>query len=104
MAQQTPVRGPVSAAASGQEAPTVEARHAIVGGVALPPQITSVVLDWKLQGIHAWYYLAQDKGYFSQEKIDIIKTRMMKYFGYNEVSARDVLDYVASIYARGDAK
>ena len=23
---------------------------------------------------------------------------------YNEVSARDVLDYVASIYARGDAK
>jgi len=40
----------------------------------------------------------------TQEKIDIIKTRMMKYFGYNEVSARDVLDYVASIYARGDAK
>ena len=40
----------------------------------------------------------------TQEKIDIIKTRMMKYFGYNEVSARDVLDYVASIYARGDVK
>jgi serine protein kinase len=40
----------------------------------------------------------------TQEKIDIIKTRMIKYFGYNEVSARDVLDYVASIYARGDAK
>jgi serine protein kinase len=40
----------------------------------------------------------------TQEKIDIIKTRMMKYFGYNEVSARDVLDYVASIYARGDTK
>jgi len=40
----------------------------------------------------------------TQEKIDIIKARMMKYFGYNEVSARDVLDYVASIYARGDAK
>ncbi|WP_437286145.1 PrkA family serine protein kinase [Sorangium sp. So ce406] len=40
----------------------------------------------------------------TQEKIDIIKTRMIKYFGYNEVSARDVLDYVASIYARGDTK
>jgi len=39
----------------------------------------------------------------TQEKIDIIKARMIKYFGYNEVSARDVLDYVASIYARGDA-
>ena len=40
----------------------------------------------------------------TQEKIDIIKARMIKYFGYNQVSARDVLDYVASIYARGDVK
>ena len=40
----------------------------------------------------------------TQEKIDIIKSRMIRYFGYNEVSARDVLDYVASIYARGDVK
>jgi len=40
----------------------------------------------------------------TQEKIEIIKARMIKYFGYNEVSARDVLDFVASIYARGDVK
>ncbi|MCC6521742.1 MAG: serine protein kinase [Polyangiaceae bacterium] len=40
----------------------------------------------------------------TQEKIDIIKARLIKYFGYNEVSARDVLDYVASIYARGDVR
>ena len=40
----------------------------------------------------------------TQEKIDIIKSRLMRYFGYNEVSATDVLNYVASIFARGDAK
>lgn len=39
----------------------------------------------------------------TQEKIDIIKSRLIKYYGYNEVSASDVLNYVASIYARGDA-
>ena len=40
----------------------------------------------------------------TQEKIDVIKARLIKYFGYNEVSATDVLNYVASIYARGTAK
>ncbi len=40
----------------------------------------------------------------TQEKIDIVKARLIKYFGYNEVSATDVLTYVASIFARGDAK
>jgi serine protein kinase len=40
----------------------------------------------------------------TQEKIDVIKSRLIKYFGYNEVSATDVLNYVASIFARGDAK
>lgn len=40
----------------------------------------------------------------TQEKIDIIKSRLIRNFGYNEVSATDVLNYVASIFARGDAK
>jgi len=40
----------------------------------------------------------------TQEKIDTIKARLIKYFGYNEVSATDVLNFVASIFARGDAK
>lgn len=40
----------------------------------------------------------------TQEKIDIVKTRLIKEFGYDEISATDVLHYVASIYARGDIK
>ena len=37
-----------------------------------------------------------------QEKIDAIKSRLIKQYGYNEKSATDVLDYVGSIFARGD--
>jgi serine protein kinase len=38
----------------------------------------------------------------TQEKIDVVKSRLIKDFGYNEHSATDVLNYVASIFARGD--
>ena len=40
----------------------------------------------------------------TQQKIDVVKQRLIKYFGYNETSATDVLNYVASIFARGDTK
>ncbi|HUU84649.1 MAG TPA: serine protein kinase [Phycisphaerae bacterium] len=40
----------------------------------------------------------------TQAKIDVVKQRLIKYFGYNDVSATDVLNYVASIFARGDTK
>ncbi|TVQ64016.1 MAG: serine protein kinase [Phycisphaerales bacterium] len=40
----------------------------------------------------------------TQAKIDVVKQRMIKNFGYNETSATDVLNYVASIFARGDSK
>jgi serine protein kinase len=40
----------------------------------------------------------------TQEKIDIIKSRMIKNYGYCDVCATDVLNYVASIFARGDVK
>ena len=40
----------------------------------------------------------------TQEKIDIVKSRLIKNFGYDEESATDVLNFVASIFARGDAK
>jgi serine protein kinase len=40
----------------------------------------------------------------TQEKIDIVKGRLIRDYGYDEESATDVLQYVASIFARGDAK
>jgi serine protein kinase len=38
----------------------------------------------------------------TQEKIEVVKSRMMKNMGYCDVCATDVLNYVASIFARGD--
>jgi serine protein kinase len=40
----------------------------------------------------------------TQEKIDVVKKRLIDHFGYSDESATDVLNYVASIFARGDAK
>lgn len=40
----------------------------------------------------------------TQEKIDIVKQRLIKNYGYNEESATDVLNFVASIFARGDVR
>jgi serine protein kinase len=40
----------------------------------------------------------------TQEKIDVVKQRLIRDFGYNEESATDVLQYVASIFARGDTR
>ena len=37
-----------------------------------------------------------------QEKIDLVKKRLIDMFGYNQQSATDVLDYISSIFARGD--
>ncbi len=40
----------------------------------------------------------------TQAKIDIVKGRLIRDHGYDDESATDVLNYVASIFARGDAK
>ena len=40
----------------------------------------------------------------TQAKIDVVKHRLIRDYGYDEESASDVLNYVASIFARGDAK
>ncbi len=40
----------------------------------------------------------------TQAKIDVVKARLIRDFGYDDASATDVLQYVASIFARGDVK
>jgi serine protein kinase len=40
----------------------------------------------------------------TQEKIDVVKQRLIKNCGYCEVCSTDVLNFVASIFARGDVK
>ncbi len=40
----------------------------------------------------------------TQAKIDVVKQRLIRDYGYDDESATDVLNYVASIFARGDAK
>jgi len=40
----------------------------------------------------------------TQEKIDVVKSRLIHNYGYCEVCSTDVLQYVASIFARGHTK
>jgi serine protein kinase len=38
----------------------------------------------------------------TQQKIDIVKNRLIKNYGYCEICSRDALGFVASVFARGD--
>ncbi len=40
----------------------------------------------------------------TQAKIDVVKSRLIRNYGYDDESATDVLNFVASIFARGDVK
>jgi len=40
----------------------------------------------------------------TQEKIDVVKSRLIRNYGYCDVCSTDVLSFVASIFARGHAK
>jgi len=40
----------------------------------------------------------------AQQKIGVIRDRLMREFGYDEVSADEVLQHVAGLFARGEAK
>jgi serine protein kinase len=40
----------------------------------------------------------------TQEKIDVVKSRLIRNYGYCEICSTDVLNFVASIFARGHTK
>jgi serine protein kinase len=40
----------------------------------------------------------------TQEKIDVVKSRLIRNYGYCEICSTDVLSFVASIFARGHTK
>ena len=47
------------------------AAFAIAGPASAENVPIKFTLDWKLQGIHSWFYVAQDKGYFAEEGLDV---------------------------------
>ena len=57
----------------GRRALLALALSASFAGSAAAQSLTPIrfTLDFKLQGIHAWYYVAQEKGYFKAEGLDV---------------------------------
>jgi NitT/TauT family transport system substrate-binding protein len=44
---------------------------AVSSATAAEPVKIKFTLDWKLQGLHAWFYWAKAKGYFAAENLDV---------------------------------
>jgi len=55
---------------------SVLAASLIMGGVICTPALAQetkikFTLDWKIQGVHSWFYWAKDKGYFKDQGLDV---------------------------------
>lgn len=60
---------------------SITRRSTLAGMMALPfvatgsraaaPTKVRFTLDWKYQGVHAWFYVARDKGYFRDEGLEV---------------------------------
>src|SRR5437762_13408511 len=61
---------------------------------AQSPVKIKFVLDWKYQGLHAWYLMAQDKGYYKAEGLEV-------EIDQGEGSAAAVTKVAAGAYSAG---
>lgn len=82
----------------------ISRRSALLGAMSAPfaagvlraaaPTTIRFTLDWKYQGVHSWFYVARDKGYFRDEGLDV-------QFDQGEGSAATIARIMTGTYDAG---